>query len=146
MHFQRAGTHRLASLGAAQVHDMTTAALLAKIMIEAHDAVNFRDRQIQLPRDQGNGVVRHESEFRLHRVQDRHQRAWFGLSMRANLTHRLHIGARHHFCQGRFFHVFDVAHGGACAADILRPLRRQCRAMRAVFAAWFSSSVLVIER
>ena len=52
---------------------MPTRALLQKIMIKSHHAVNFRYRQVQLPRDERNRVLGNELQRILHCVQDRQE-------------------------------------------------------------------------
>jgi len=69
MRRQRLRAHRLARLGLAQMHRVGAGAGVAEIMIESHDAVDFRARQVQPFRDHGNSASRNEAQRGLYSVQ-----------------------------------------------------------------------------
>jgi hypothetical protein len=67
--------HRLAGFGLAQFQHMPTRRLLAIVMIEGDDAVDFRAGDVQTRRDRRQGLLRHMAELFLNLVQDRQQRS-----------------------------------------------------------------------
>jgi len=62
---------------------------MAKIVIEAHDAVNFGAREIENIRDQRDAFARHPSKFILHPPQNRQQRARLVLQRAGDRLNRL---------------------------------------------------------
>ena len=69
------GAHRLAGLGATDVHQVTAGRSSPEVVIEADDAMHLGAAQVERGGDGGNGVGRHVSELVLDGVQDREQRA-----------------------------------------------------------------------
>ncbi len=77
---ERIAARSLAGFGAAQFQHMAAGGLVAEVMIEGEDAMDFGARQIERRGDHRNRRLRHIAERFLQRVQD-HQRRAFGLVM-----------------------------------------------------------------
>ena len=67
--------HRLTRFGAADVNDVAARRLMLKVVIEAHDAMDFGARKVKGMCNQRNALGRNPSEIVLNAAQNRHQRA-----------------------------------------------------------------------
>ncbi len=81
--------HGLAGFGPAHLEDVLAGQLAPEVMIEGHNPVNFRARQVELARKHRNRLFGHIPEGLLNGVQNGHQRPFQGLVIGNDLDRSL---------------------------------------------------------